>query len=76
MVERYRSEEGNVPYLNSEMGGDDSVLLLAPSIMESVHRRHTAIDENKSWRLCETSVLGLLYELAKDWKMTELFSFR
>ena len=76
MAERYRSGEGNVPYLNKEMSGNVSVLLL-PFIIESVHRRHMTIEEDVWWhrRLRDTSILGILYELVKDWKMPELFSF-
>ena len=75
MAERYRSGEGNVPHLNREVVGANSVLL-APFIIESVHRRHVAIEEGGLARyLRDTSLLGLLYELVKDWKMSELFSF-
>ncbi|EJK45220.1 hypothetical protein THAOC_36174, partial [Thalassiosira oceanica] len=73
MVERYCSVGGNVPHLNTEIRGEDSVLL-APFVMESVVRRHDAFLKwhNES---SECS-LSLLYELVKDWKMAELFSFR
>ncbi|EJK61614.1 hypothetical protein THAOC_17865, partial [Thalassiosira oceanica] len=73
MVERYRRGGGIVPHLNTEMGGGDSILLL-PFLMESVVRRHDAF----RMRYDESSAcsLGLLYELVKDWKMAELFSFR
>ena len=74
MVERYRSGEGNVPYFNREMNDEDSVLL-APLIMESVHRRHTAFKEKYSLCYDNTSILGLLHEIIK-WKMSELFSFK
>ncbi|EJK74218.1 hypothetical protein THAOC_04116 [Thalassiosira oceanica] len=72
MVERYRNGGGNVPHLNSEMSGEDTVLL-APFVMESVVRRSDAFP--KKYKGFECS-LGLLYELVKDWKMAELFSFR
>jgi len=77
MVERYCNGDGNVPHLNMEMGGEDSVLL-APFVMESVVRRHDAFPTSLGFppqKRVECS-LGLLYELVKDWKMTELFSFR
>ena len=74
MVERYRSGEGNVQYLNREIVGSNSVLL-APFIIESVHRRRTAIEERGLAYCLRASLLGLLYELVKDWKMPELFSF-
>jgi len=74
MVERYRSGEGNVPYFNREMNDEDSVLL-APLIMESVHRRHTVFKEKYSLCYDNTSILGLLHEIIK-WKMSELFSFK
>ncbi|EJK58871.1 hypothetical protein THAOC_20970 [Thalassiosira oceanica] len=73
MVERYRYGGGNVPHLNSEMGGEDTVLL-APYLMESVVRRHDAFQ--KSYYESSACSLGLLYELVKDWKMAELFSFK
>ncbi|EJK43699.1 hypothetical protein THAOC_37829, partial [Thalassiosira oceanica] len=38
MVERYRNRDGNVPHLNMEIRGEDSVHL-APFVMESVVRR-------------------------------------
>ncbi|EJK59585.1 hypothetical protein THAOC_20168 [Thalassiosira oceanica] len=41
MTEWYRNGGGNVPHLNMEMTGEDSVLL-APFLMESVVRRHDA----------------------------------
>ena len=75
MAERYRSGEGNVQYLNREIVGSNSVLL-APFIIESVHRRHAAIEEGGlAYSLRDTSLLGLLYELVKDWEMPDLFSF-
>ncbi|EJK58602.1 hypothetical protein THAOC_21259 [Thalassiosira oceanica] len=74
IVERYRSGEGNVPYFNREMDDKGSVVL-APFIMESVHRRHTAIKEEEFKEEYKSPALGLLYELVTDWKMPELFSF-
>ncbi|EJK75745.1 hypothetical protein THAOC_02523 [Thalassiosira oceanica] len=74
MVERYRSGEGNIPYLNREMD-DEGAVCLAPLIMESVHRRHIAIKEKYGYKVRGVSVLGLLYELVRDWRMPELFSF-
>ena len=80
MTKRYRNGDGNVPHLNIEMSGEDSVLL-APFVMESVVRRHDAFrmsignDIGYPQNRFECS-MGLLYELVKDWKMTELFSFR
>ncbi|EJK73646.1 hypothetical protein THAOC_04719 [Thalassiosira oceanica] len=71
MVERYIGG-GNVPHLNTEVSGGDTVLL-APFVMESVVRRNDAFP--KKYKGFECS-LGLLYELVKDWKMAELFSFR
>ncbi|EJK69452.1 hypothetical protein THAOC_09290, partial [Thalassiosira oceanica] len=73
MVERCRNGGGNVPHLNTEMVGEDSVLL-APYLMESVVRRHDAFQ--KKYNESSECLLGLLYELVKDWKMAELFSFR
>ena len=73
LAERYHSGEGNVPYFNREMNDEDSVLL-APFIMESVHKRHAAIEKRHSYYVYGISVLGLLHELVK-WKMSELFSF-
>ncbi|EJK48637.1 hypothetical protein THAOC_32546, partial [Thalassiosira oceanica] len=72
MVERYRNGGGNVPHLNTEMRGENSVLL-APYLMESVVRRHDAFP--KKYNKSSECSLGLLYELVKDWKMAELFSF-
>ncbi|EJK65420.1 hypothetical protein THAOC_13717, partial [Thalassiosira oceanica] len=71
MVQQYHNG-GIVPHLNIEMSGDNSVLL-APFVIESVVRRHDA--HPKLTKSFECS-LGLLYELVKDWKMAELFSFR
>ncbi|EJK51825.1 hypothetical protein THAOC_28970 [Thalassiosira oceanica] len=73
MMERYCDGDGNVPHLNKEMRGEGAVLL-APYLMESVVRRHDVYAENHDESI-ECS-LGLLYELLKDWKMSELFSFR
>ncbi|EJK48642.1 hypothetical protein THAOC_32542 [Thalassiosira oceanica] len=73
MADRYRNGGGNVSHLNSEMGGEDAVLL-APYLMESVVRRHDALQ--KSYYESSACSLGMLYELVKDWKMVELFSFR
>ncbi|EJK59541.1 hypothetical protein THAOC_20220 [Thalassiosira oceanica] len=73
MADRYRRGGGNVPRLNSEMGGENSVLL-APYLMESVSRRHDAFQEK--YDESSECLLGLLYELVKDWKMAELFSCR
>ncbi|EJK45877.1 hypothetical protein THAOC_35487 [Thalassiosira oceanica] len=73
MAERYRNGGGNVPHLNLEMSGENAVLL-APFLMESVVRRHDAF--LKSYDESSACSLGLLYELVKDWKMAELFSFR
>ena len=73
MVQRYRKGGGgNVPHLNMEVSGEKSVLL-APFMMESVVRRDNALQE-KCIKSYECS-LGLLYELVRDWKMVELFSF-
>ena len=76
MVDRYSNGGGNVPHLNMEMSSEDTVLL-APFMMESVVRRHAAYPDwyDESY-LCRSYSLGLLYELVKDWKMAELFSFR
>ncbi|EJK53706.1 hypothetical protein THAOC_26798 [Thalassiosira oceanica] len=73
IVKRYRNGGGNVPHLNTEMRGGDSVLL-APYLMESVVRRHDSFQ--KRYNESIECLLGLLYELVKDWKMAELFSFR
>ncbi|EJK47650.1 hypothetical protein THAOC_33615 [Thalassiosira oceanica] len=72
MAERYLNGGGNVPHLNTEMSGENAVFL-TPYLMESVVRRHDAFQ--KKYNEVECS-LGLLYELLKDWKMAELFSFR
>ena len=72
MVQRYFYGGGNVPHLNTEMSSEDSVRL-APFLLESVVRRHDAfLKESDESIECS---LGLLYELVKDWKMAELFSF-
>ena len=72
MSDRYRYEDdGNVPHLNMELSGEDSVRL-APFLLESVVRRHDAFQEKIESVECS---LGLLYELVRDWKMAELFSF-
>ncbi|EJK48282.1 hypothetical protein THAOC_32936, partial [Thalassiosira oceanica] len=73
IAERYHTGGGIVPYLNTEMGDEDSVLL-APLLMESVSRRHDAF--RKRYDESFECSLGLLYELVKDWKMAELISFR
>ncbi|EJK77310.1 hypothetical protein THAOC_00864 [Thalassiosira oceanica] len=73
MVERYRNGDGNVSHLNTDMRGEGSVHL-APFIIESVVRRDKLSPEMYLEGF-ECS-LGLLYELVKDWKMAELFSFR
>ena len=73
MVARYSNGGGNVPHLSMEMSGEDSVRL-APHLLESIVRRHDAFQERYNESV-ECS-LGLLYELVKDWKMAELFSFR
>ena len=72
MVERYIGG-GNVPHLNTEMSSCEDPVLLVPHLMESVVRRNDAFP--KKYKGFECS-LGLLYELVKDWKMAELFSFR
>ena len=73
MVQRYRNGGGNVPHLDMEMSGEDTVLL-APYLLESVIRRHDTHKQEYNESI-ECS-LGLLYELVKDWKVAELFSFR
>ncbi|EJK75031.1 hypothetical protein THAOC_03259, partial [Thalassiosira oceanica] len=73
MMERYCDGDGNVPHLNTEMSGEDSVLL-APFLMESVVRRHDIFQKLFSGN--NDCSLGLLYELVREWKMAELFSFR
>ncbi|EJK52534.1 hypothetical protein THAOC_28176, partial [Thalassiosira oceanica] len=73
IAERYRTGGGNVPHLNTEMR-DEGAVLLAPFVMESVVRRHDAF--RKSYDESSACSLGLLYELVRDWKMAELFSFR
>ncbi|EJK76400.1 hypothetical protein THAOC_01840, partial [Thalassiosira oceanica] len=72
IAERYLTGGGNVPYLNMEMRGEDYVLL-APYLMESVVRRNDAFP--KKYNKSSECSLGLVYELVKDWKMAELFSF-
>lgn len=76
MVQRYREGGGNVPHLNTEMGGENYVRL-APYLLESVVRRHDAFLEENHEKYIESfeRSLGLLYEVVKDWKMAELFSF-
>ncbi|EJK60497.1 hypothetical protein THAOC_19136 [Thalassiosira oceanica] len=60
MAGRYRSGGGNVPHLNSEMRGEDFILL-APYLMESVVRRSDAFP--KKYNKSSECSLGLLYEL-------------
>ena len=72
MVERHRSGEGNVPCIKREMNDECSVLL-APFILESIHRRHMIVGKYRYY-VRGVSVLGLLHELVKDWTMPELFN--